>query len=560
MVHRWFCHWPNRALVFTGAAGGFAFGVESALAGRDLNAREPFTEALGFSSRYPSVYQGGCLMRFSGACLLAFTTVALVGCGPASTTQSPAKPTVRIISPTAGAVITAHSWSRQLLSVHLEISHFTLTTGPGRPGSGEVWIYVNGQVLARVASATTSLDLLPGAYTMKATLVTGGKVVAVSSPVALTISAANVPAVTTTQTFQMLTPSWGWKDGSLPNGTLWLATTGDGGKTWVNLPIPTIVVPYGGTVFFLNPSTGWILTTSAIPGTSQMDIVTYRTTDGGKFWSKSLLPAPSWMGEGGGIGNLLFANATDGWFTAGVAATEQGVTAIYRTTDSGRTWSMISVGTNLGPPMVPSPTPHALPALGGGPTVALSSSVAFATGAPYATATPLYLYRTTDGGVTWRPVSISLPASVPAASFDGTSTSTPVFSGSDGSLVLTLMGGLWRFASYTTTDSGQSWHFAGFAPITCNGSTLCHQLISFESPSTGIALGSSGLFQTTTGGRTWTRLQPSWLPTLMHRLPNVTQVQLIGNTLFALAQGPEMANGATGTIESFALAQASTIP
>ena len=510
----------------------------------------------------PTRWEGHELRRTSiiRTCLVAVLLLAITGCGAGTATLPVARPTVRIISPTAGAVITAHSWARQLVSVRLEISHFTLTTGRGRLGSGEVWIYVNGQVLARVASATTSLDLLPGTYTMKATLVTTGKVVAASPPIALTISAANVPAVTTTQTFQMLTPAWGWKDGQLPDGNMWIATTSDGGKTWTHLPLPTLAEPYVGTVFFLNASDGWIQTTQAVAGTSQEDIVTYRTTDGGRFWSLSRFPAPSWMQDGGGIGNLLFANAADGWFTAGIAATEQGVTALYRTTDSGRTWSMISVGTNLGPPMFPSPTPHALPALGGGLTVALSSSVAFATGAPYATATPLYLYRTTDGGATWRPVSISLPPSAPATSLDGTSTSTPVFSGSDGSLVLTLWGGLWRFASYTTTDSGQSWHFAGFAPITCNGSTLCHQLISFENPSTGIALGSSGLFQTTTGGRTWTRSQPSWLPTLMHRLPNVTQVQLIGNTLFALVQGPEMANGAAGTVESYPVSPVSPTP
>ncbi|MHB1505309.1 MAG: WD40/YVTN/BNR-like repeat-containing protein, partial [Sulfobacillus sp.] len=307
---------------------------------------------------------------------------------------------------------------------------------------------------------------------------------------------------------------------------------------------------------------GWIQTPHGVAGTPQSTIVTYRTTDGGKSWSAARFPAPPWIAGGGGIGGLTFVNPSVGWFTAGAApATAQGLIAVYRTTDGGRSWTVISVGSTLGTSGgLPAATPHALPPLGGGQTTTLSPSVALATGSPYPDPTPVYLYRTTSGGATWYPASISLPVTVPVSSLGGTTTSPPVFSGSDGSLVLTLAynSGLSRDAVYTTFDSGQSWQFSAFAPATA--ASFGEPLVDFESPDIGIALGPTGLFETTNAGRNWTRVQAPWLPALMHSLTNVVQVQMVGNKLFTLVRGPYMANGAAATVESYLLSPVSAIP
>ena len=130
------------------------------------------------------------LATMSRTCLLAALLLTFAGCGAASTAQSTAKPTVRIISPVNGTKLSA-----QTVTVRVSISHFTLVPGGTgqKTGTGQVWIYVNGQLRARGTTIVATMDLAPGAYTLKAALVTNGKAVAVSVPVPFTIvaSAAN---------------------------------------------------------------------------------------------------------------------------------------------------------------------------------------------------------------------------------------------------------------------------------------------------------------------------------------------------------------------------------
>ena len=187
-------------------------------------------------------------MRFSvtaRACLLAFMTVALAGCGATSTAQNTAKPTVRIISPVNGAKLSPQT--DQTVTVHLAISHFTLVAHPAgeKAGSGQAWIYENRQVVSRRGSSTVSLVLTPGSYTLKAVLVTNGKPVAASAPVVVSVpnpvSCAHAPLPSTSLKAGAITlfcsglPS-GSSLGNLvagPDGNLWFTwfTTSANGTT-----------------------------------------------------------------------------------------------------------------------------------------------------------------------------------------------------------------------------------------------------------------------------------------------------------------------------------------
>ncbi|MHB1981436.1 MAG: WD40/YVTN/BNR-like repeat-containing protein [Sulfobacillus sp.] len=491
--------------------------------------------------------------------LIAALLLALAGCGqPSLATTANSGPHLAFVAPPTGT--TLHS---PTLTVRFSLTNFRLVSARSGDAadSGQIELFVDGNPQPPLTSPSDTVQLEDGPNQLRAVLIRNGKPLP-GTTVTERLN-ASLPFVTTTQQFQMLSASWGWKGGQLPNGNLWVASTSDGGRTWTNLPVPAVDLPLlvgAGGVFFLNPSDGWIIAPVGVGGSTPGRIVIYRTTSGGRSWAANSFPVPSWAAPAY-VGDPLFVTPLDGWFTIEVAATAQGITAMYRTTDGGRSWSTISVGSTLGTSGgLPAPTLHALPPLDGGPTVALSPSVAFTTGAPFPNPTPLDFYRTRNGGVTWQSVSISLPVTVEVSSLAGTQTLPPVFSGPDGSVVLTLAGnsGLSTDAVYTTVDNGQSWQFSGFAPATAANDG--EPLVSFESPDTGIALGPTGLFQTTDGGRNWTRLRPSWLPGLMHNLSNVIQVQVVGNSLFVLVRGPDMANGAVGTVESYPLSPRSATP
>ncbi|MHB1980507.1 MAG: WD40/YVTN/BNR-like repeat-containing protein [Sulfobacillus sp.] len=276
--------------------------------------------------------------------LIAALLLALAACGqPSLATTANGGPHLAFVAPPAGTTVTSPT-----LTVRFTLTNFRLVSARSGDAvdSGQIQLSLNGEFLTTLITRSYNIELTDGRNELKAVLIRNGKPLP-GTTVTERLN-ASLPFVTTTQQFHMLSASWGWQEGSLPNGNLWIATTSDGGGTWTELPIPTVAEPFLATVFFLNASDGWIQTTHGVAGTPQSTIVTYRTTDGGKSWSAARFPAPPWIAGGGGIGGLTFVNPSVGWFTAGAApATAQGLIAVYRTTDGGRSWTVISVGSTL---------------------------------------------------------------------------------------------------------------------------------------------------------------------------------------------------------------------
>ena len=194
------------------------------------------------------------LAAVTRTCLITALLLAVVGCGTATTSQPTARPTVRIVSPIRGAKL-----STQTVTVHLSISHFTLIPGPAgleQAGSGQVWVYANGRIESRLGSATATLGLRPGTYTLKAVLVTNGRAVASSSPIVVSIMPASTPSTSTSGGLPPIScatspmPSSGLKAGTItlfckglpaggvgndlmvgPSGALWFTTSALGSGT-----------------------------------------------------------------------------------------------------------------------------------------------------------------------------------------------------------------------------------------------------------------------------------------------------------------------------------------
>jgi hypothetical protein len=155
--------------------------------------------------------------------------------------------------------------------------------------------------------------------------------------------------------------------------------------------------------------------------------------NGGTSWRDQLLDASRL--RGGQVytrAQVFFADPRHGWLLGRVAtsaAFSQGV--LLRTSDGGETWERL-------------PPPPAA-----GRVVFLDGERGFMKGAPVADR----LYRTLDGGMSWRELTLGLGATAGRALYG-----LPVFRTADeGALAVTLRGPRPRLVVFTSRDGGRTW-------------------------------------------------------------------------------------------------------
>jgi photosystem II stability/assembly factor-like uncharacterized protein len=205
-----------------------------------------------------------------------------------------------------------------------------------------------------------------------------------------------------------------------------LAVTADGGTTWRDVASlhPSNgegLLPELGLVRFTSSVTGWL-------GGGQYSQALYRTSDAGRSWQRVALRAPA--------GSVYGLPADFGGTLVEPVAAGAGL-ALYRSTDGGARWSMMSVlpgvyanpGCSVGPGSVSLPTAQA----GWVATVRGNRTV---------------VYRSTDGGLHWTKLGTSWP--VPADSCE-----EPVIQASDALHAWVLTVGTDRV--YATSDGGSTW-------------------------------------------------------------------------------------------------------
>jgi len=184
-----------------------------------------------------------------------------------------------------------------------------------------------------------------------------------------------------------------------------LYRTTDGGRTWRASAAPghNLAAGTGDIVQFLTPARGWLTDTLATAPVEGL----YATADGGISWH---LVASLRRVRGAGVlpelGQVRFQpGGTTGWLGGGLSCR-----ALYRTGDGGRTWQRAGIP-------VPAGSLFGLPA---GPGRSLLEPVTLASGA-------LAVYRSTDGGTRWSLMSVLRGAETaqPACGLPGLSVSFP---------------------------------------------------------------------------------------------------------------------------------------
>lgn len=259
--------------------------------------------------------------------------------------------------------------------------------------------------------------------------------------------------------------------------------TSNGGNTWDDVTPKGQLKPFGGR-FFLDKDHGWVASfdEGGSPG------IIFNTADGGKTWSQVKCPV------NGSPSNMYFIDNSHGWIMVhqGVAMHHEEV-AIIKTDNGGASWSVIS---SVDPQ---NDKPDSLPFTGNKSGLGfINASTGWITGYIPALASP-YIYKTTDGGRTWKQVNISIPEKYKGSELQ---TNPPIFfTDKDGLLPVTYYDEAQPFIFYVTHDGGATWK-AGTPVNPVKGSLLSYDFVNME---TGFASDGINIYKTKDGGNSWSR-------------------------------------------------------
>ena len=285
----------------------------------------------------------------------------------------------------------------------------------------------------------------------------------------------------------MIDASNGWAIGNA-----YVLRTFDGGATWYNVTTPGIASIRNG--FFRDMNKGWILTTDSV----------YRTIDGGITWSRYSVPFNG--------GYLQFLDDLNGFVLSGeLSGMHKHAVSLYQTSDGGATWTLKYA-------VDPSQPTNTLPFSGHKNGMTFRDTSTGWVGGYVPSPGVVYLYKTTDGGVTWAPQLLALPAGYESS--DINLTAPVFFSSNDGILPVWMSRGSDRdLFTYVTHDGGASWSRS-------TGTALGSSRADFASIHDGFSWSPGGFFQVThNSGGNWSQVTPN-----VNFGDNVYQLDFVSST------------------------------
>jgi photosystem II stability/assembly factor-like uncharacterized protein len=345
-----------------------------------------------------------------------------------------------------------------------------------------------------------------------------GTVVVVSAVAVLAVAIVIVAAVakpkraavmTQPQSFSQITlidKNTGWALST--NGQI--LRTANGGATWADVsisqtPLPVQVPATIGTCFF-DGQTAFVATNAGTD--NQPQIVVYRTSDKGSTWdSTNIVTKLDWeKGDIGGV-KISFADASNGYLMiTGTPGAGQMAKSLYRTTDGGKTFSFVRDITGM------TDAAGTMNGIAGYPTgMTFSTPQTGYVTCSYSAYTFVLMFKTTNGGTTWKLWSLPVPAAYenlsPANNYYADAY-PPVFFGEQKKTGVVMLDfvedGNHVMQSYRTTDGGGTWTLG---PASNNPDVRTY---SFIDATTGWGLDENGkIFTTTDGGATWVPVNTS---------------------------------------------------
>ena len=300
------------------------------------------------------------------------------------------------------------------------------------------------------------------------------------APVAIDAPIVEAPALVTIRFINEL-DGWGVTETQV-------VRTNDGGVTWYNVTPPNVTeTGYSVEVFTLDASHAWIQKPdfSNYPNSGFLNL----TSDGGITWTTITVPFSG--------ARLSFLNPKDGWALADLGAgAGSNAVAVYQTGDGGITW----VQTYINDPNHPNAS-DSLP-LGGlkSDLIPLDMQGAFISGVTYASGV-IYLYRTDDGGHTWSPVDVPIPAGTENAQMGIEDGAMNMVSATEGFLSVRIAANNTQTAIYTTQEAGETWTLT---PTLIPGGGRA----DFLSAQEAVIYNGGQFFVTRDAARTWVTVSP----------------------------------------------------
>ncbi|OLN28952.1 WD40/YVTN/BNR-like repeat-containing protein [Desulfosporosinus metallidurans] len=318
---------------------------------------------------------------------------------------------------------------------------------------------------------------------------------------------------------RMVTETTGW---ALGNGRI--LRTIDGGNQWEDITPPEkLANPRGTTLAFLDANTVWVAT-STEDGSKGSKIIVFRTNNGGQSWQSAPVSVEN-NGAERFPRSLNFIDSERGWL---MIEPDHGMNSspgqLFATTDSGATWSKISITDG---------SQNALPF--GGTIRFRNSATGWVVGANTST-TRNKLYMTRDGGLTWQQQKLVLPNGFSGGEIDV--VSPPVFLSTDskeGILMTTFVPESHKTIEYATIfyvtqDGGLTWQSR--KPVKPESLTI--DFINAndwwhwrsEHRDTGSTAPVNGkLYHTSNGGKTWSETNPDkTLQELLQKGQNIMEL------------------------------------
>lgn len=279
--------------------------------------------------------------------------------------------------------------------------------------------------------------------------------------------------------------------------------TSDGGTSWQNVS-PKLDGKYSADDYitdFLNGSTAWLAPLNFTQPANNGKVV-YHTEDGGQTWQESIIiiPIDPSIHDYEPL-QISFINAQSGWilFTSTQDSLSNTLAYLYRTTDGGISWVKIATA---------GTSPGAMPLNSDKQGLSFLNAATGWLTSYGAASQPVQLYKTVDGGQTWQRQLLQLPAHIAP---NPVSILAPIFfNASDGILPVLYYnsGNDGGFDIYVTHDGGAHWQST--TPQTANiyaSGTIeqTSETIDFIDANHGWIVDANGttLYATSDGGQRW---------------------------------------------------------
>lgn len=319
------------------------------------------------------------------------------------------------------------------------------------------------------------------------------------------LTPTKVPGVKLTR-IDMIDLNTGWAVGQLTSSKDdQILRSSDGGKNWKKVTPPELPLTGKTAVaYFLDATRAWVTYAAQPTGSAPTQFAVWRTTDGGATWKATNTSLSGLTMESFSPSQVAFFDANNGWLMSLLGAgMNHTYFAIYKTGDGGATWKAVVTPNKNNVPMACSKSGAWF----------RDANHGYLAGSCNGVQKGLYLYATSDGGATWALVSLPAPSGLANAytqDSNACGADAPRFFDAQKGMITVRCTDMnasktYRWV-YRTLDGGTTW--------TSTPLPRAYGDLYFLNSDSGWYLGQTAadvfsgvnVYQTTDGGKTWKQI------------------------------------------------------